>query len=105
MIKISNTEYFSNDGTIRFLNMDCNEFMKGLEENEFDLNLSDPPYGIGYDESTQARRKRPMDGSEGGGRIMNKYKSGNKKWDSFTPTIDLIELIKKNIIKSNTLGI
>lgn len=47
MIKISDTEYFSNDRTIRFLNMDCNEFMKGLKENEFDLNLSDPPYGIG----------------------------------------------------------
>ena len=47
MIKISDTEYFSNDRTIRFLNCDCNEFMKGLKENEIDLNLSDPPYGIG----------------------------------------------------------
>ena len=44
MIKISDTEYFSNDRTIRFLNMDCNEFMAGCKENEFDLNLSDPPY-------------------------------------------------------------
>jgi len=47
MIKISDTEYFSNDRTIRFLNMDCNVFMAGCKENEFDLNLSDPPYGIG----------------------------------------------------------
>ena len=44
MIKISDIEYFSNDRTIRFLNMDCNVFMAGCKENEFDLNLSDPPY-------------------------------------------------------------
>ena len=44
MIKISDTEYFSNDKTIRFLNMDCNVFMAGCKDNEFDLNLSDPPY-------------------------------------------------------------
>ena len=48
MIKISDTEYFSNDKTIRFLNMDCNEFMAGCKENEFDLNLSDPPYGCSW---------------------------------------------------------
>ena len=46
MIKISDAEYFSNDGTIRFLNMDCNEFMKGLKENEFDLCHNDPPYEL-----------------------------------------------------------
>ena len=38
MIKISDTEYFSNDKTIRFLNMDCNEFMAGCKENEFDFD-------------------------------------------------------------------
>jgi len=48
MVKISDTEYFSNDRSIRFLNMDCNEFMEGLKENEFDLNLSDPPYFVEY---------------------------------------------------------
>ena len=48
MIKISDTEYFSNDKTIRFLNMDCNVFMAGCKENEFDLNLSDPPYGCNW---------------------------------------------------------
>lgn len=47
MIKISDTEYFSNDRTIHFLNMDCNEFMAGCKENEFNLNISDPPYGWG----------------------------------------------------------
>ena len=44
MIKISDTEYFSNDKTIRFLNMDCNEFMAGCKENEFGVAVCDPPY-------------------------------------------------------------
>ena len=56
MIKISNTEYFSNDKTIRFLNCDCNEFMAQCKENEFDLNFSDPPYGIGEDGSKNHTR-------------------------------------------------
>ena len=86
MIKISDTEYFSNDRTIRFLNMDCNEFMKGLKENEFDLNLSDPPYAIGYDESTKARK---------GGRINKINSNPEKKWDEFRITIDLFNEIKR----------
>ena len=74
MIKISDTEYFSNDGTIRFLNMDCNKFMKGLNENEFDLNLSDPPYGISYDGAKQTSGAH-------GGRKAHEFKG----WDDNIP--------------------
>ena len=28
---------------------DCLEVMRGLEDNQFDLVLTDPPYGINYD--------------------------------------------------------
>jgi site-specific DNA-methyltransferase (adenine-specific) len=31
---------------IELLNMDCMEYMKGLEDNAFDLAIVDPPYGI-----------------------------------------------------------
>ena len=72
MIKISDTEYFSNDGTIRFLQMDCNEFMKGLKENEFDLNLSDPPYGINAGKMTMGSGKHKF--------------TKDKKWDEFVPS-------------------
>jgi len=32
---------------IELLNMDCMEYMKGCEDNAFDLAIVDPPYGIG----------------------------------------------------------
>jgi site-specific DNA-methyltransferase (adenine-specific) len=32
---------------IDLLNVDCMEYMKGLEDNAFDLAIVDPPYGIG----------------------------------------------------------
>ena len=76
MIKISDAEYFSNDGTIRFLQMDCNEFMKGLKDNEFDLNLSDPPYGINH--STIAGKKS---GTQYGKAAAKKKQYDIKDWD------------------------
>ena len=81
MIKISDTEYFSNDGTIRFLNMDCNEFMEGCKENEFDLNLSDPPYGIG------------MSGGNVGYKGFNNF--DRKEWDNGIPDSGVFDLIFK----------
>ena len=44
MKQIDDITWQSNDGLITFKNMDCNEFMAGCKDNEFDLNLSDPPY-------------------------------------------------------------
>lgn len=32
--------------TIELLNMDCMAYMKGLEDNAFDLCIVDPPYGL-----------------------------------------------------------
>jgi len=32
---------------IELLNMDCMEYLKGCEDNSFDLAIVDPPYGIG----------------------------------------------------------
>ena len=85
MIKISDTEYFSNDKTIRFLNMDCNEFMKCCKENEFDLNLSDPPYGIG------------MSGGNVGYKGFNNFEK--KQWDTEIPESFIFENIFFSICK------
>ncbi len=41
---------------IELLNMDCMEYMKGLEDNAFDLAIVDPPYGIGENGSTNKSR-------------------------------------------------
>lgn len=94
MIKISDTEYFSNDGTIRFLNMNCNEFMKGLKENEFDLNLSDPPYGIG------AHKHQFIE--TGGKAVAKKKQYHTSDWDSSAPNKEcfneLVRISKNQII-------
>jgi site-specific DNA-methyltransferase (adenine-specific) len=82
MIKISDTEYFSNDRSIRFLNMDCNEFMAGLKDNEFDLIHNDPPYGLGKSVVNS------------GGRFK-RYKNKNGNWDMNTPDTNHFNLCFK----------
>jgi site-specific DNA-methyltransferase (adenine-specific) len=42
-------EFISEDGRIKLYNMDCMEYMEGLQENAFELAVVDPPYGIGED--------------------------------------------------------
>lgn len=41
---------------IELHNIDCMEYMKGLEDNAFDLAIVDPPYGIGENGSTNKSR-------------------------------------------------
>lgn len=41
---------------IELLNIDCMEYMKGLEDNAFDLAIVDPPYGIGESGKTNKSR-------------------------------------------------
>ena len=54
-------------------NQDCMEAMKEMTDNQFDLAIVDPPYGIGASEMTMGSGKN------------KKYKKG-KKWDNETPT-------------------
>lgn len=55
---------------VKLLNCDCMEYMKGLEDNAFELAIVDPPYGM----------DRKMDGTGGAGRIMRKWKR-SECWD------------------------
>jgi site-specific DNA-methyltransferase (adenine-specific) len=57
---------------INIYNQDCLEAMKEMSDNQFDLAIVDPPYGIGASEMTMGRGKN------------KKYKKG-KKWDNETP--------------------
>ncbi len=56
-------------------NMDCMEAMREMRDNEFDLCICDPPYGIG---------KRLTSGGSGGGwdKLIH---SGAEKWDILPP--------------------
>jgi len=41
---------------IELLNIDCMEYMKGVDDNAFELAIVDPPYGIGENGSTNKSR-------------------------------------------------
>jgi len=70
-------------------NQDCLEAMKLMQDNQFDLAIVDPPYGIGASEMTMGSGKN------------KKYKKG-KKWDNATPTneyfLELQRVSKNQII-------
>lgn len=38
-------------------NMDCTEYMKSCKDNQFDLSIPDPPYGIGEDGGNKKRNR------------------------------------------------
>jgi len=61
--------------TVELLNIDCMEYMKGLDDNAFDLAIVDPPYGIKIN-MNQGRRK----GDE--------IKHARKAWDNDAPKED-----------------
>ena len=71
--------------TIELLNIDCMEYMKGLEDNAFDLAIVDPPYGIDINSS---------------GRLGH-YGGKGKRWDDATPEqeyFDEVERVSKDRI-------
>lgn len=56
---------------IKLFNADCMDIMKNYPDNYFDLAIVDPPYGM----------HRKMDGGDGAGRIMRKFKRDKPSWD------------------------
>ena len=42
--------------TVELLHIDCMEYMKGLDDNAFELAIVDPPYGIGESGKTNSTR-------------------------------------------------
>ncbi len=53
MKQINETTFTSDNGMITFIHGDCMEFMAGCKENEFDLAVVDPEFGIGISESAR----------------------------------------------------
>lgn len=42
--------------SVELLNIDCMEYMKGCSDNQFELSIVDPPYGIGESGKTNKSR-------------------------------------------------
>jgi site-specific DNA-methyltransferase (adenine-specific) len=72
------------------INQDCMIGMKDYPDKYFDLAIVDPPYGM----------HRKMDGPDGAGRIMRKFKRDTPSWDVKPPKEYFTELqrISKNQI-------
>lgn len=64
---------------IQLFNGDCLEAMKKMKDNEFDLAIVDPPYGINRSGQTKITCKKPK---------HNRKYFENKQWDSSTPNED-----------------
>jgi site-specific DNA-methyltransferase (adenine-specific) len=84
---------------IELLNIDCMEYMKGLEDNAFELAIVDPPYGIGFDgDSTLGNNKSKK--WKNATKDAKKYDL--KQWDKVRPSkeyfLDLARVSKKQII-------
>ena len=61
---------------LELLNIDCMEYMAGLEDNAFDLAIVDPPYGIDNKISTTSRENK-------GNKFAILY--NKKRWDKKRP--------------------
>ena len=73
-------------------NMDCLEAMKQMDDNQFDLAIVDPPYGIGEDGGTNKTR----------GKLAKSKTYISKGWDKESPSIEyfneLIRVSKNQIV-------
>lgn len=73
---------------IHLHNMDCMDALREMEDNQFDLAIVDPPYGIGA-----AEDKR---GGQQHGKAAAPSKSyGAKMWDSGTPPVEYFEELRR----------
>ena len=65
--------------TIELLNIDCMEYMKGLDDNAFELAIVDPPYGIDAANTFGGDKRRSGKGAAMKTAFKKKY------WDSGIP--------------------
>ena len=70
---------------INIYNQDCLEAMKLMQDNQFDLAIVDPPYGISINKQSQGK----------GGGVAKKIEYTKKDWDSAIPSADYFAELKR----------
>lgn len=70
---------------IQLYNVDCMEYMKTCKDNQFDLAIVDPPYGIGINKQSQGK----------GGGVAKKIEYTKKDWDSAIPSAEYFAELKR----------
>ena len=77
---------------IQLNNQDCLEAMKKMKDNQFDLAIVDPPYGISINKQSQGK----------GGGVAKKIEYTKKDWDKSAPNKEyfneLIRITKNQIV-------
>jgi len=87
---------------INLYNQDCMEAMAGFDDNQFDLAIVDPPYGIDADkkQNAAAEARIKSKGKSKAGRRWKQYKTTS--WDNEVPKdeyfIELFRVSKTQII-------
>lgn len=66
-----------NRANIQLYNEDCLPAMRAMQDNQFDLAIVDPPYGLGIDGQKESICKNPK---------HNRKKHEHKGWDNSIPT-------------------
>ena len=75
--------------SINIYNQDCMEAMKQMSDNEFDLAIVDPPYGIGMD-------SRGMNGRQSKGRyVVTQSQYDNKIWDNNPCSVEYFNELRR----------
>ena len=67
---------------INLYNKDCMEALKEFKDNEFQLAIVDPPYGIGISGQKEVKKKRAQRNRSG---AQNRKYHKEKKWDNEIP--------------------
>jgi site-specific DNA-methyltransferase (adenine-specific) len=86
---------------LELLNIDCMDYMSGLEDNAFDLAIVDPPYGIGAPKMSATpneRKKRILNNrlNLGCGKLKNRVlNNSNCEWDNEIPNNDYFNEIRR----------
>jgi len=87
---------------INLYNQDCVEAMKEMSDNQFDLAIVDPPYGIGlsFSKGKRIKTKGKLSTGEQKNYVIKGHKQ--KDWNKVPPTIDyfneVLRVSKKHII-------
>ena len=95
---------WSDDPRIEIFNEDCLPAMRRMKDNEFDLAITDPPYGIGAD----VKNSKAILQSKKSAALSNYY--GDSRWDNTVPDEtyfnELKRVSKKQIVwGANYFGI
>lgn len=81
---------------IELHNIDCMEYMKGCEDNAFDLAIVDPPYGIDVANMAYTQEVDNTCRQKNGSKLKvkkNKYKKND--WDKRTAGVDWINELQR----------